>query len=121
VARIRIERLLDRLELTLRQIKEVEMARDGVLKKPAPADEAERMIRSLVDMRAIGPELATLLVREAFSRPIANRRASDPMLDSSGCHFPAAEASVNKGSARTGTDVCERRWSEMDPGFGTRG
>jgi len=54
VARIRIERLLDRLELTLRQIKEVEVARDAVLKKPAPADEAERMIRSLVDMRAIG-------------------------------------------------------------------
>jgi transposase len=55
-ARIRIERLLDRLELTLRQIKEVETARDAVLKKPAPADEAERMIRSLVDMRAIGPD-----------------------------------------------------------------
>jgi transposase len=54
VARIRIERLLDRLELTLRQIKEVEVARDAVLKKPAPADEAERMIRSLVDMRALG-------------------------------------------------------------------
>jgi hypothetical protein len=53
-ARIRIERLLDRLELTLRQIKEVEAARDAILKKPAPADEAERMIRSLVDMRAIG-------------------------------------------------------------------
>jgi transposase len=33
------------------------------------------MIRSLVDMRAIGPELATLLVREAFSRWIPNRRA----------------------------------------------
>jgi len=60
-ARIRIERLLT--------------ARDAVLKKPAPADEAERMIRSLVDMRAIGPELATLLVREAFSRPLRNRRA----------------------------------------------
>jgi hypothetical protein len=73
MARIRIERLLDRLELTLRQIKEVEVARDAVLKKPAPADEAERMIRSLVDMRAIGP-LATLLVREARGRsPIAGR------------------------------------------------
>jgi transposase len=47
-ARIRIERLLDRLELVLRQIREVEAARDAVLKKPAPADEAERMIRSLV-------------------------------------------------------------------------
>jgi hypothetical protein len=55
VARIRIERLLDRLKLTLRQIKEVEVTRDAVLKKPAPADEAGRMIRSLVDMRAERP------------------------------------------------------------------
>src|ERR1700730_2669962 len=37
-ARVRIERLLDRLELILRQIQEGEAARDAVLKKPAPAD-----------------------------------------------------------------------------------
>jgi hypothetical protein len=36
----------DRLELVLHQIREVEAARDAVLKKVAPADEAERMIRS---------------------------------------------------------------------------
>jgi transposase len=71
-ARTRIERLLDRLELVLRQVKEVEAMRDAVLKKRAPADEPERMIRSLVDLRAIGPQTATLLVREAFVRPIAN-------------------------------------------------
>jgi hypothetical protein len=29
----------------------VEAARDAVLKKDAPADEAERMIRSLADLR----------------------------------------------------------------------
>ena len=51
----------DRLELVLHQIREVEAARDAVLKKVAPADEAERMIRSLVDTRAIGSELATLV------------------------------------------------------------
>jgi hypothetical protein len=34
VARIRIEPLLDRLELTLWQFKEIEAARDAVLKKP---------------------------------------------------------------------------------------
>jgi hypothetical protein len=42
------------------------------------------------------------------------------MLDSSGRHFPAAEASANKGSARTGTDVCERRWWNS-PGCGCAG
>jgi hypothetical protein len=107
---VRIERLLARLELILRQIKEVEAARDAVLKKPAPADEAEGMIRSLVDMRAIAPNSRHFsCARLSHGRsPIVGR--SDPMLDSSGHHFPAAEASANKGSARTGTDVCERRW-----------
>jgi transposase len=53
-ARARIERLLDRLDLVLKLIEQVESARDAVLKKDAPADEAERMIRSLTDLRSIG-------------------------------------------------------------------
>ena len=54
MARARIERLLDRLELVLKLIEQVEAARDAVLKKAAPADEAEQMIRSLTDLRSIG-------------------------------------------------------------------
>ena len=46
-ALVRIERLLDRLELVLRQIKAVEAARDEVLTKAAPANEAENMILAL--------------------------------------------------------------------------
>jgi transposase len=53
----------------------------------AESDEAERMIRSLVDMRAIGPELATLLVREAFSRWSPNRRALGSYAGLSGTPF----------------------------------
>jgi len=101
-AQIRIERLLDRLELTLRQIKEVEAARDAVLKKPAPADEAERMIRSLVDMRAIGPELATLLVREAFSRPISNRRALGSYAGLAGTPFSSGGSEREQGIGKDG-------------------
>jgi hypothetical protein len=69
----------DRLELVLHQIREVEAARDAALKKPAPADEAERMIRSLVDMWAIGSELATIMVREA-KEFIAAEIANVPMI-----------------------------------------
>src|ERR1700731_375892 len=98
LARIRIERLLDRL----RQIKEVEVARDAVLKKPAPADEAERMIRSLVDMRAIGPELATLLVREAFSRPIANHRALGSYVGLVGTPFSSGGSEREQGIGKDG-------------------
>jgi transposase len=101
-ARIRIERLLDRLELVLRQIREVEAAGDAVLKKPAPADEAERMIRSLVDMRAIGSELATLLVREAFVRPIANRRALGSYAGLAGTPFSSGGSEREQGIGKDG-------------------
>ena len=50
-AKARIERLLDRLDLVLKLIDQVEVGRDAVLRKDAPADEAERMIRSLTDLR----------------------------------------------------------------------
>jgi hypothetical protein len=116
-AQIRIERLLDRLELTPRQIKEIEAARDAVLKKPAAADEAERMIRSLVDMRAIGPELATLLVREAFSRPISNRRALGSYAGLPGTPFSSGGSEREQGigkdgnSPRTGR---QSRWPDQE-------
>ncbi len=101
-ARIRIERLLDRLELVLRQIKEVEAARDTVLKNPTSADEPERMIRSLVDMRAIGPETATLLVREAFVRPIANRRALGSYVGLTGTPFSSGGREREQGIGKDG-------------------
>src|ERR1700732_4700000 len=75
MARARTDRLLDRLELVLKLIDEVEATRDAVLKKVAPADDAERMIRSRVNLRSIGPDFATLLVREAFVPEFRNRRA----------------------------------------------
>jgi transposase len=109
-ARTRIERLLDRLELVLRQIKEVEAARDTILKKRAPANEPERIIRSLVALQAIGPQTATLLVREAFVRPIANRRALGSYVGLAGTPFSSGRSERSKGSARTATDACERPW-----------
>src|SRR6202023_4051910 len=75
---------------------------DAVLKKPAPADEAGRMIRSLVEMRAIGPQLATLLVREAFSRPIANRRALGSYVGLAGTPFSSGGSEREQGIGKDG-------------------
>jgi hypothetical protein len=55
------------------------------------------MIRSLVDVRAIGPELATLLVREAFSRPIANRRALGSYVGLVGTSFSSGGSEREQG------------------------
>ena len=102
-ARARIERLLDRLDLVLKLIDQVESARDAVLKKDAPADEAERMIRSLTDLRSIGPDLATLLVREAFVRQFRNRRALAGYVGLGGTPFSSGGSEREQGIGKDGT------------------
>jgi transposase len=66
-----IGRELDRIELLLVQIKEVEQARDAMLAaagsfSPAPA--------LLLDLKGIGPEFAAVLFSEGLSRHFDNRR-----------------------------------------------
>jgi transposase len=101
-ARARIERLLDRLDLVLKLIEQVESARDAVLKKDAPADEAERMIRSLTDLRSIGPDFATLLVREAFVRQFRNRRALAGYIGLGGTPFSSGGSEREQGIGKDG-------------------
>ena len=100
-AKARIERLLDRLELVLKLIEQVESARDAVLKKDAPADEAERMIRSLTDLRSIGADFATLLVREAFVRQFRNRRALAGYVGLGGTPFSSGGSEREQGIGKT--------------------
>ena len=101
-AKARIERLLDRLDLVLKLIDQVELARDAVLKKDAPADEAERMIRSLTDLRSIGPNVATLLVREAFVRQFRNRRALAGYVGLGGTPFSSGGSERDQGIGKDG-------------------
>jgi transposase len=101
-ARARIERLLDRLDLVLKLIEQVESARDAVLKKDAPADEAERMIRSLTELRSIGPDFATLLVREAFVRQFRNRRALGGYVGLGGTPFSSGGSEREQGIGKDG-------------------
>ena len=67
-------RELDRLELVLEQVRAVEAERDAPVRAERPADAGERMIADLVRLRGVGPETATVLVREAFYRGFAGRR-----------------------------------------------
>jgi transposase len=101
-AKARIERLLDRLELVMKLIERVEWERDAVLKKDAPADEAEGMIRSLTELRAIGPDFATLLVREAFVRQFRNRRALGGYVGLGGTPFSSGGSEREQGIGKDG-------------------
>ena len=67
-----IGRELDRLELTLQQLKAVEAERDALL---APKGEAAPApVAALAGLRGIGPEFATVLWLECLFRSFRNRR-----------------------------------------------
>src|SRR5215211_3285511 len=67
-----ISRELDRLELTLQQLKAVEAERDALL---APKGEAAPApVAALAGLRGIGPEFAAVLWLECFFRSFGNRR-----------------------------------------------
>src|SRR5947209_4522336 len=101
-AKARIERLLDRLELVLKLIEQVESARDAVLEQDAPADEAERMIRSLTHLRSIGADFVTLLVSEAFVRQFRNRRALGGYVGLGGTPFSSGGSEREQGIGKDG-------------------
>ena len=73
-ARAKIVRMLDRLELPLTQIAELEKSRDAVLEEENP-DRAASMIQQLAKLRGVGVQSATVLVREGFVREFANGKA----------------------------------------------
>jgi transposase len=101
-ARTRIERMLDRLELAMKQIAQVETARDAVVKKAEPADAAERMIRDLSQLCGIGPELATRLTREALVREFRDRRAIASYVGLCGSPFSSGGSHRDQGIAKDG-------------------
>ena len=73
-ARAKIVRMLDRLELLLIQITELEKSRDAVLEDENP-DKAASMIQQLAKLRGVGVQSATVLVCEGFVREFANGKA----------------------------------------------
>jgi transposase len=114
-ARARISRQLDRLELVLRQLAEVEGIRDAVLARPEPADEAQNMIRTLASLRAVGAQTATVLVREGFVRRFRSAKALGSYAGLTGTPFASGETAREQGLSRAGnrrlrTAVVELAW-----------
>jgi transposase len=108
-ARAQIGRILERLELVLAQIAEVERQRDAVLETETPG-QSEQLIRDLVRLSGIGVQSATLLVREAFVRSFRNAKALGAYAGLTGTPIAAAACTANKGSARPATAACASPW-----------
>ena len=67
-------RELQRLELVLQMIADVEAERNGIVKEAAPQHPNADKIKALAALSSIGPEFATRLVGEVFYRSFDNRR-----------------------------------------------
>jgi len=68
-----IGRMLDRLEVVLRQIKQIEAERDKLLAETAAAD-PKAALALLLTLCGVGPEIAAGLALECFCRRFTNRR-----------------------------------------------
>ena len=101
-AAARIGRVLDRLELVMRQIAELERARDAVLAEEAASGEAEVMIRGLARLKGIGAELATVLVWEGYVRAFPNRKALGAYAGPTGTPFASGDKRREQGIAKAG-------------------
>src|SRR3712207_5630185 len=110
------DRLLDRLELVLEQIRVLEEARDAVVAQDAVLrGEAEDLVRRLAGVKGIGPELATLLAWEAFVRPFRDRRALAAYAGLTGTPFDSGDRRREQGIGKAGnrrlrTALVELAW-----------
>ena len=113
-AQAKIERLLARLELVLAQIAELERERDAVVEAEA-SDKASKMIQQLTNLRGIGVQSATVLVREAFVRRFANGKALGSYVGLASSPYSSGgidrEQGIGKaGNRRVRTVMVELAW-----------
>jgi transposase len=113
-ARAKIARMIDRLELLLIQITELEQSRDAVLEEENP-DRAASMIQQLAKLRGVGVQSATVLVREGFVREFANGKALGSYAGLTATPYSSGgierEQGIGKaGNARLRTVMVELAW-----------
>jgi transposase len=100
-ARAQIERQLARLELVVEQIATLERERDTAIQAEATGP-AEVMIALLVSLQGIGPQLATVLVREGFVRDFANAKALGSYAGLTGTPYNSGSSQQEQGISRAG-------------------
>jgi transposase len=111
-AKAKIVRSIDRLELVMSQISELEEQRDAVLEQDAPGT-AERMVQALVLLRAIGAQTATVLVYEAFVRHFSNGKALGSYAGLTGTPFTSGGAEREQGISKAGNQRLRATMGEL--------
>src|SRR5215831_19091658 len=103
-ARLKAEmvRELQRLELVLKMIAQIEAERDAIVKEAAPSHPHADKIKALAAFRSIGAEFATKLVGEVFYRSFDNRRQVGSYLGLAPSPFSSGATDRDQGISKAG-------------------
>jgi len=110
-----IRRQVQRLALVLEMIATLEAERDAIVTDAAPAQLNAKKIRDLNMLKAIGPQVATVLVGEVLYRSFNNRRQVGSYVGFAPSPFcsgaMAREQGISKaGNAKARTTMIELAW-----------
>src|SRR5262244_3638176 len=104
-----ILREIDRLELVLRQIGEVEAERDEMLQLAQASSPAALLMR----LKGIGPEFATVSTLRVYSASLGTDGSWRPMPAWLPVHGRVAASTKNRVSRRPVIRVCAPQWVEL--------
>jgi transposase len=117
-----IARELDRLELVLTQLKQVEAERDAIAANPPPDDANAKKIARLAQLRSIANETATVLTREVFYRRFENRRQVGAFFGFDGSPWSSGQMDREQGISKRGNRrvralavEAAQRWVRQQP------
>jgi transposase len=108
-----IKRELQRLELVVEMITTLEAERDAIVEDDASTHVNAKKIQTLHQLKAIGPEFATVLVGEIFHRDFNNRRqlasyvgyAPNPFQSGNVAHDQGISKAGNRKGRTTGIEL----------------
>jgi transposase len=110
-----IARELQRMELVLRMLKEIDAERNAIASARMSTHTNAKKIQDFVKLKAIGPEIATVLTGEVFYRPFNNRRELASYVGLTPSHFQSGSTCRDQGISKAGnpkarTTMIELAW-----------
>jgi transposase len=108
-----LRRELQRLELVLEMIDSLEAERDAIVTDEAATHLNAHKIRDLNKLRAIGPEVATVLVGEVFYRSFNNRRQVGSYVGFTPSPFRSGPMVREQGISKAGNPKARKTMIEL--------
>ena len=114
-ARLKAEiiRELQRLELVLKMIAEIEAERDAIITEAAPRHLNAGKIKALANVRSIGPEFSTTLVGEVFYRSFTNQRQIGSYVGLAPSPFSSGSTDRDQGISKAGNPKARSTMIEL--------